>query len=218
MMIPPPVIAVDRGRHELQALAVLFEDMDRAYRRVAGLHHLDCQGCPDNCCRTLFHHHTLVEVLYVYTGLCSPQAVEQRAECFRRAQAFQCAQAKAAAGQVPSRAWCPLSQQARCRLYAFRPMICRLHGVPNRFRHPVRGWVSGPGCHRLPPSLPAAPDQWLDRTPFSERLADIERRLRTRLAFHARVRMTLADMLITLQPHLDPAVPPFEGATGSTER
>jgi hypothetical protein len=66
--------------------------------------------------------------------------------------------------------------------------------------------------------VPAASDQWLDRTPLYERLADVERRLRTRLAFHARVRMTVADMLVTLQPHLDPAVPPVEGATGSTER
>lgn len=199
-----PANALDTGRAQLAALTELFAHMDRDYQGLAAHYGLDCHGCPDNCCRTLFHHHTLAEYLYIYTGWRTLTPL-QRADCHARAHAYAQAMREAEARQQRPRAWCPLSDGARCRLYPHRPMICRLHGVPSEFRHPVRGTVRGPGCHRLETLSPEPGSRWLDRTPFYQRLAAVEHRLRGRLSHHQRIKMTIADMLMTFQSPTDPA-------------
>ena len=48
---------------------ILFEDMDEAYAALADQLGFHCQGCKDNCCRSLFYHHTLIEFLWLRSGL-----------------------------------------------------------------------------------------------------------------------------------------------------
>lgn len=204
MPLLPLPDALDTAVGHLGPLPGLFADMDRAYHELAAHYRLECQDCPDNCCQTLFHHHTLAEYLYIYSGWQALTAL-QREECHARARAYGHAAQVAATRQQRLRAWCPLNDGGRCRLYGHRPMICRLHGVPSEFRHPVRGTVQGPGCHRLDTLAPAPDGRRLDRTLFYRRLVEIEDRLRARLSHHARIQMTIADMLMTFQAPPDPA-------------
>ena len=53
----------------LKRLETLFGEMNRAYTAVAGQYGFQCNGCADNCCLTRFHHHTLLEYLYLVEGL-----------------------------------------------------------------------------------------------------------------------------------------------------
>ena len=47
----------------------LFGLMDRKYAETAAGYGFHCKGCEESCCRTRFHHHTLIEYLYLHTGL-----------------------------------------------------------------------------------------------------------------------------------------------------
>jgi hypothetical protein len=180
-------------------LAVLFSHMDDAYRSVAEAFGFECGGCEDNCCETRFHHHTLVEYLYIKKGIDALPDLMRRSAVEKAISAVAAWSAPETSG---SRIMCPVNSQGRCGIYPYRPMICRFHGIPSAFRHPVRGDVFSPGCaqfdrlHPLPPSMP------LDRTPFYRRLADIEKILRNASGIRTRIRMTVADMIVH-QSHAD---------------
>ncbi|HSM88690.1 MAG TPA: hypothetical protein VLT56_01580, partial [Desulfobacterales bacterium] len=49
----------------LKRLVPLYAAMDAAYEAAAAAYRFACMGCEESCCRTRFHHHTLVE----YHGL-----------------------------------------------------------------------------------------------------------------------------------------------------
>jgi Fe-S-cluster containining protein len=172
-------------------LARIFAAMDADYERAALAHGFVCRGCDDNCCRTRFYHHTLVEYLYLRQGLQALPAAERE----RVADlAVQVAMRQAAA---PSEAvMCPLNAQGRCLLYAHRPMICRLHGIPHLLRRPDGRRQEGPGCGDFDRQCGAAAQSLLDRTPLYSALAELERELRRRLGFGDKIRMTIAQMVI----------------------
>jgi hypothetical protein len=71
MNLNPDRFAAARDRYLplLDRLTSLFEQMDAAYDAVAGQYGFFCQGCADNCCRTRFHHHTLIEYLYLMEAM-----------------------------------------------------------------------------------------------------------------------------------------------------
>ena len=52
---------------EMEA-ARLFAQMDAAYDRTAAKAGFVCNGCKDNCCRTRFYHHTIIEYAYLTEG------------------------------------------------------------------------------------------------------------------------------------------------------
>ncbi len=179
-----------------EALARLFAAMDADYERAALAHGFVCRGCDDNCCRTRFYHHTLVEHLYLRQGL-NALAADERGRI--AARAAQVAASLAAAPSEP--VMCPLNAQGRCLLYAHRPMICRLHGIPHLLRRPDGRRQAGPGCGDFDRQCGAAAQPLLDRTPLYSALAELERELRRRLGFGAKIRMTIAQMVIE-QPAL----------------
>jgi len=163
----------------VERLRELQADMDRAWEETAAAAGFVCRGCPDNCCHTLFHHHTLIEWLDLCDGLAglSPEACRE----VRR---------RAAAGDAP----CPLLHEERCRLYRHRPMICRLHGLPHRLQRPDGRVHEGPGCEAFHRRCPT-PGRPLDRTPFYGRMAAIEKELRRAVDFPDRIRLTVAGMI-----------------------
>ena len=179
----------------LDQLACLFEQMDQAYGQVCRQSGFVCRGCQDNCCGTRFYHHTLIEYLYLKVGLDSlseqaREAVRQRAD-----QAHHQMRRDDAQGRK-QRIMCPLNQDGRCILYARRPMICRLHGVPHQLRRPDGRLQIGPGCGDFELQCPGSVPARLDRTPLYTTLADLERRLRQRTGVMTRIRMTVAEMLV----------------------
>ncbi len=179
--------------HALKSLANLFSHMDSAYRKVAAPSGFECRGCESNCCETRFHHHTLVEYLYIKQGINAlPDPIRQ--------SAIEKAISVVAAWSAPEtsgrRIMCPVNSKGRCMIYPCRPMICRFHGIPSTFRHPVKGEVFSPGCGQFDRLQPLPPAKRLDRTPFYRRLADIEQSLRIASGIRTRIRMTVADMIV----------------------
>ncbi len=176
-------------------IATVYEQMDAAYAAAAGHYGFVCNGCEDNCCLTRFRHHTLAEYGYLQKGFEGLDAglrrrVADRAVVYR--EALQAAETR----QSPFRHWCPLNQAGRCILYAFRPMICRLHGLPHILRHPVRGLIQGPGCHIFEAQCPSSASRPLDRSFIYKSLAGLERTARQASGFRLPVNMTIADMIL----------------------
>ncbi len=179
----------------LERLAVIYERMDAAYEAVAGYYGFVCRGCEDNCCRTRFRHHTLVEYAYLQRGL---RGLDRalRHEVTGRARDYRLALQRAESRHTPFRHWCPLNHDGRCILYAFRPMICRLHGLPHDLRHPARGLIQGPGCHIFQAQCLRAPARPLDRSALYKALAGLEQAARQRSGFRTPIGMTVADMIL----------------------
>ena len=178
-----------------QSVIYLFEQMDRAYDAAARNSGFVCNGCRDNCCLTRFYHHTLVEYLYIKSGLeeIGPQAL---ADVKIRAMAALEQTAKMEQDQKPGRVMCPLNTAGRCMLYAHRPMICRLHGISHALRRPDGRLQTGPGCDDFYAQCGASKEAQLDRTPFYVAMAKLERQLRQALGFYQKIKMTIAQIII----------------------
>ena len=192
-MTVPIASEKEKSSHEwaMETIARLFAAMDADYQRAAQSHGFICAGCDDNCCRTRFYHHTLVEYLYLHQGLNALAAAERGRLAARAAQV-----AASMAAEPPEPVMCPLNEQGRCVLYAHRPMICRLHGIPHLLRRPDGRRQEGPGCGDFDRQCGAAAQPLLDRTPLYSVLAELERELRRRLGFGGKIRMTIAQMVI----------------------
>lgn len=171
----------------------LYAQMDRAYRRAAEASGFVCSGCEDNCCRTLFYHHTFAEYFTLYRGF-SALPRPQRDNIRSRAAAC----LRTAAGDRPRRReLCPLNDSGRCVLYGQRPMICRLHGVPHEFTPPGGESRVGPGCEPFYRRCGHLDHPRLDRTPHYLHLARLESGLRQVVGVNRKIKLTLAQMLIT---------------------
>jgi hypothetical protein len=175
-------------------LAGLFERMDEAYGRAGGAHGFVCCGCEENCCRTRFHHYTLCEYLYLRKGF-SRLVESDRQRIAVKASRVMEAAAEADDQGRPAVAMCPLNENERCVLYAYRPMICRLHGIPHRLTLPDGRQQVGPGCADFDRQCGPADNVFLDRTPLYAGLADLEQRARRQSAFKGKLRMTIAQIL-----------------------
>lgn len=179
----------------LEQLSKLFARMDHAYREAALDMGFECSGCRDNCCRTLFYHHTLAEYLYLRNGLDQLPTSEQEylraraADVQRRTKAFDPAEG-------PPRIMCPLNAEDRCVLYSHRPMICRLHGIPHFLRLPDGRRQAGPGCADFESRCGSSGKPGLDRTPLYQALASLERRIRLYADFTGHLKLTVAEILI----------------------
>lgn len=173
----------------------LFKCMDDTYDQVAAKSGFKCMGCEDNCCLTRFYHHTLLELLYFKTGVAAlparqqqrikqraHEAIEQMADLERRHQ--------------PVRVMCPLNEAERCVLYAQRPMICRLHGIPHTLRRPDGKVQTGPGCDDFYAQCGEDIGIAMERTPLYMQMAKIERELREQLDFNEKIKMTIAEIII----------------------
>lgn len=187
-------------------LETLYAEMDACYATAAARHGFECRGCEDSCCRTLFYHHTLVEVAGLFAGYLKLTA-EQKGFVSRRAQDHR-RSLHSDGYHRPFRHLCPLNQESRCLLYRERPMICRLHGIPHVLRHPVKGLISGPGCHAFEASFGPTAGQALDRTPHYAAMAHLEKSLRQASVIETPVRLTIAQMIGCFEPPPNPAIRP----------
>ncbi|NVM20833.1 MAG: hypothetical protein HWN68_03515 [Desulfobacterales bacterium] len=177
--------------------------MEEAYDRTAGNIGLSCRGCPDNCCTSYFQHHTYVEWAYLWKGLRSCPNEKQREFVHRAAEYVRQSQVLLARGAKP-RIMCPLNDNGLCRLYKYRVMICRMHGVPNSFVMPDGKKRAFPGCFRcqeLCSHLEEAPV--LDRTDSYRGLASLEMAfVGQKMKTLPRVNLTLAEMLVQGPPEI----------------
>jgi len=191
----------------LKRLAGLYRRMDEAYAASAARLGLSCAGCPDSCCETVFRHHTYAEWAALWAGL-SALPGPRLAEIKTAAEDWlRCHQNPPVPGVRP-RIPCPLSEQSpeglRCGLYEARPMVCRLHGVPNVLIHPRAGQRAFPGCDRAQELGKTCEPAVLDRTPLLTELARLEMDMvgRERMGKLPRVDLTIAEMILLGQPKI----------------
>ncbi len=174
----------------LDRLSALFQKMDERYAATAAYYGFVCAGCTESCCETRFYHHTLLELMYLHRGLQTLEPEARRIVC-------DCAQKTArTVHSSAGRVMCSLNQDGQCLLYAYRPMICRLHGIPHELRHPVKGVIRSPGCHEFEAHHVQKPYAPFDRTPLYRELAQLESSLRQETGFREKIKMTIPEMII----------------------
>jgi hypothetical protein len=174
---------------------VLFGDMDLAYEKSAARFGFQCSGCTDNCCKSLFFHHTLAEWLYLQWGITrfeSGKIQDLRA----RAADVKDRMDRQSTADSPPGIMCPANVEGLCEIYPFRPMICRLHGIPNVLRLPNGNRIEGPGCDAFLNRGNPQKAEALDRTPFYRRLAAIEKKLRQSIGYQMKIKKTVAELIL----------------------
>lgn len=190
----------------LRRLRELYARMDQAYQASAQAIGLSCDNCADSCCETLFRHHTYLEWTDLSQGLAALPAARQQ-ELRESAEAYLRLHQNALPGCTP-RVPCPLCMEQggalACGLYEHRPMICRLHGVPNVLLRPGGQQTAFPGCDRAQELAKTCPPALLDRTPLLGELAKLEMDLlgRERMGRLPRVNITIAEMILLGPPKL----------------
>ena len=184
----------------LKRLETLFGEMNQAYAAVAGQYGFACNGCTDNCCLTRFYHHTLLEYLYLLEGLRTlesgvQQTIKKQAltvsaridDADRRGEAL--------------RIMCPLNHNEKCLLYQYRPMICRLHGIPHELQRPGGDPIKNPGCDAFFNQCHQRGQTdyiRFDRTPFYRQMVALEQELRKETGYTDKIKLTIAQMLVAI--------------------
>ena len=193
---PPPQIFNENLLAYLDALAGIYADMDRAYGRAAEHYGFKCTGCDDNCCYTHFYHYTFLEYGYILKGyrLLDPQICT---EIHRKAREGISRRKIKDKKELTGRYMCPLNFDDRCILYAFRPMICRLHGIPHEFRTINQKVIHAPGCDLFTGQHGNMKYFRFDRTPFYTRMARLESELKQALQIDSKLKMTIAEMIVS---------------------
>ena len=97
---------------------------------------------------------------------------------------------------MPVRLWCPLNDDGLCTLYHFRPMICRLHGIPHELQKPGQSPVYGPGCETFDRRCGHKGYLKFDRTPFYRQVAMLEQEVKRAMGFDGKIRMSVAEMIL----------------------
>jgi Fe-S-cluster containining protein len=168
--------------------------MDREYRTAALHYNFNCNACADNCCQTRFYHHTYIEYLLVQEGF---QTLDPAGQAEIESGARNVIQRTADLDKIgkPVRLMCPLNLDDLCVVYPYRPMICRLHGIPHEFRSGAGQRVQGPGCETFDERCSANPYLKFDRTPFYREMAGLEKEFRQTLGVQGKIRMTIAEMI-----------------------
>jgi Fe-S-cluster containining protein len=180
----------------LGCLEILYERMDRAYQGSAARLGLTCEDCGNNCCLTRFHHHTVIEWLHLRKGLKGLSApIRHRIQAQAQRHVGHVDEISEETGVGSMR--CPLYENGRCGLYAFRPMICRLHGLPWFL---TLGALTGrihPGCRRAMGLMKLLESfEPLDRTPFYKDLAALEQEARRATGRSGKIALTVAEMIL----------------------
>lgn len=182
----------------IQELKEIFQGMQHAYLAAAEAYPFCCNGCEDSCCRTRFYHHTLLEYVYLFKGY-RDLSRKIRAEVKEKAEII-CEELKFAdEGGVAIARMCPLNFDGLCGLYEYRPMICRLHGIPHELHQPGREIRFGPGCDEFTRICDQAVYHKFDRTPHYFALANLENRFKHEVGFSEKVKMTIAEMIVTFK-------------------
>ncbi len=195
MLIFRPPADIENRRY-LDRLQRVFGAMDRSFDRAAAFYGFSCNGCTDNCCRSLFYHYTHLEYGCLRQGF-SMLSRQTQTHVTNRAQRVRCRQAEADNLRGPPREMCPLNADGLCLVYAHRPMICRLHGLPHELKKPGQTVVYGGGCETFDCRCGHKTYFPFDRTPFYQDVAQIEREFKQHLGTGQKIRMTVAQMIVS---------------------
>jgi Fe-S-cluster containining protein len=181
----------------LERLKIIYSAMDKKYQEAADYYNFHCTGCEDSCCFTRFYHHTLLEYLYVmegYHSLVNEKKVEVKHRALEVCRKTRVADEKG----TPVRWMCPLNVNHMCLIYTYRPMICRLHGIPYVLQRPGQGVLYAEGCGVFAEQCQGKERFEFDRTPFYVEMAELEKELKQAVGMTQKIKMTVAQMITTL--------------------
>jgi len=197
-----PVIEKIRSSEEklapfMERLEVLYKKMDGKYNEAANYYGFCCGGCEESCCFTRFYHHTFVEYLYILEGF-KTLGYGNRVEIGEKALLV-CRQTdELEKSGLPVRLLCPLNYEGLCALYSYRPMICRLHGIPHELTIPGKEKAFSPGCGEFMSRFGEKEYVNFDRTPFYAEMASLEKEFKAAFGIPERIKQTVARMLTIL--------------------
>jgi Fe-S-cluster containining protein len=178
----------------MKEFKALTQQMDDAYDQVATANGFVCNGCKESCCETRFYHHTYLEYYLLREGMKNLSESHQKKICRTAAEVCR----RAEKNNASYRIMCPLNLKGMCRLYDFRPMICRMHGIAHEFKRPDGIRHTGVGCRLFEKTCTNSPPVFLDRTPFYRQMAELEKKLRSALGLQTKIKMTIAQMILSL--------------------
>ena len=181
----------------IERLKQIYADMDIAYQQAADPYGFTCDGCRDNCCRTRFYHHTMIEYIYLVEGMNTLTRKNQN-EVKSRALTVVDETTRADDRGAVLRRMCPLNFDELCILYPYRPMICRLHGIPHELQKPGQNPVYGSGCETFDRHCGHKGYLKFDRTPFYRQVAMLEQEVKGALSFDGKIKMTVAEMILSI--------------------
>jgi len=172
----------------------LYARMSDTYNQVAAQYEFGCEDCPENCCQTRFYNFTYSEYFFLMEGMAG-LGTETQKELIQKA-VDDCHEIAAieSRGESP-RVMCPLNEDGMCTLYEFRPMICRLHGIPYDLQLPDRNPVRGEGCTEFDQRTHSTSYIPFDRTPLYRTLSALERDVRLEIGESRKIKMTVAEMI-----------------------
>jgi Fe-S-cluster containining protein len=180
----------------LKRLKKIFASMDQKYQEAADYYGFNCKGCEDNCCLTRFYHYTLIEYLYIKEGfhcLENKKQVEVKQKSLAVCRKADEADMKG----KPVKQMCPVNFGSLCALYPYRPMICRLHGIPHELQRPGQGILNSPGCSTFALKCQVKTRFKFDRTPFYMQMAALEKEIKQAVGMTQKIKMTVAQMIVT---------------------
>ena len=179
-----------------QALKKVYAQMDHAWNKIAREYGFRCKGCKDNCCKSLFFHHTHVEKSYLRHGFTRLDPARQKT-IRNRAEEYIEKTFQSQKNVESKKIMCPVNEDGLCLLYKYRPMICRLHGLPHELHRagsdPVKGTGCEAGAFRKKTYIP------FNRTPFYQQMAQIEMTFRETSGNTGKIKETVAHMLLSLR-------------------
>jgi len=149
--------------------------IDAAYGQAAGRVGFSCEGCDGAaCCTVDLPLHSFVEKFYLRLGF-RVLDVTRQSRISDRCAAMLKAKRKNPHGQSYRNAVCVLNFDGLCSLYPYRPMICRLSGVPHVLVRPDGKTIRRGGCSRYELKIRSLhPDLSIDRTQFYREMASVE--------------------------------------------
>ena len=180
----------------LKRLKGIFASMDQKYQEAADYYGFNCMGCEDNCCLTRFYHYTLVEYLYIKEGFHCLENKKQ-VEVKQRSSAVCRKTDEADKKGKPVQQMCPVNFGSLCVLYPYRPMICRLHGIPHELQRPGQEILNSPGCGTFALKCHGKKRFKFDRTPFYMQMAALEKEIKQAVGMTQKIKMTVAQMIVT---------------------
>jgi len=163
------------GDDLIPRLRELYGLIDSAYEEVASRVGFSCRDCDGvTCCTVDLILHTFAEMHYLRWGF-NTLDTSRQLEILGRSRSIVQAKIADPYGKEYRNAVCALNFDGLCSLYEFRPMICRLAGIPHFISRPDGTAVESGGCRRYEDEIrPAYMHLRLDRTGFYRQMAEIE--------------------------------------------
>jgi hypothetical protein len=185
------------GETLISRIKELYDKMDSAYAAAAEKIDLTCEGCDGVvCCTVDLTVHTFVEMSYLRQGFYALEHLVQ-SEILTKSKRMVSAKQQAPKGDDYRGAVCALNSAGACILYEYRPMICRLAGIPHFFTRPDGSKLESGGCKKFEESIPTKKSgAILDRTEFYREMAAME--IETVIARGERTeKLTVAEIMVS---------------------